>query len=73
MAGIFQFLETHNLGKVLAEPHLLANSGEKAKFLSGGEIPIVIAQALNSTIVFKTFRHLQSSSSRPSSAATISS
>ncbi len=53
--GFFQFLETHNLGKVLAEPHLLANSGEKAKFLSGGEIPIVIAQALNSTIVFKTF------------------
>jgi pilus assembly protein CpaC len=53
--GFFQFLEAHNLGKILAEPHLLANSGEKAKFLSGGEIPIVIAQALNSTIVFKTF------------------
>jgi Flp pilus assembly secretin CpaC len=53
--GFFQFLEDHSLGKVLAEPHLLANSGEKAKFLSGGEIPIVIAQALNSTIVFKTF------------------
>jgi pilus assembly protein CpaC len=53
--SFFQFLENHNLGKVLAEPHLLANSGEKAKFLSGGEIPIVIAQALNSTIVFKTF------------------
>ena len=49
------FSKHHNLGKVLAEPHLLANSGEKAKFLSGGEIPIVIAQALNSTIVFKTF------------------
>jgi Flp pilus assembly secretin CpaC len=53
--GFFQFLESHNLGKVLAEPHLLANSGEEAKFLSGGEIPIVIAQALNSSIVFKTF------------------
>jgi Flp pilus assembly secretin CpaC len=53
--AFFQFLEQHSLGKILAEPHLLANSGEKAKFLSGGEIPIVIAQALNSTIVFKTF------------------
>jgi pilus assembly protein CpaC len=51
----FQFLEQHDLGRILAEPHLLANSGEKAKFLSGGEIPIVIAQALNSTIVFKQF------------------
>ncbi|MGC1338880.1 MAG: pilus assembly protein N-terminal domain-containing protein [Candidatus Binataceae bacterium] len=53
--SFFQFLETHNLAKILAEPHLLANSGEQAKFLSGGEIPIVIAQALNTSIVFKQF------------------
>lgn len=53
--AFFQFLEQHSLGKILAEPHLLANSGESAKFLSGGEIPIVIAQALNSSIVFKQF------------------
>ena len=51
----FNFLEQHNLGKILAEPHLLANSGEKAEFLSGGEIPIVVAQALNTSIVFKQF------------------
>ncbi len=53
--GLFQFLETHNLAKLLAQPQLLANSGEEAKFLSGGEIPIVIAQALNTSIVFKQF------------------
>lgn len=53
--SFFQFLETHALAKILAEPHLLANSGEKAEFLSGGEIPIVIAQALNTSIVFKQF------------------
>ena len=53
--SFFQFLENHNLGKVLAQPHLLANSGETAKFLSGGEIPIVISQALNTSIVFKEF------------------
>ncbi|MGH7934400.1 MAG: type II and III secretion system protein family protein [Candidatus Binataceae bacterium] len=51
----FQFLESHNLAKILAEPHILANSGEKAEFLSGGEIPIVIAQALNTSIAFKQF------------------
>jgi Flp pilus assembly secretin CpaC len=51
----FQVLENHNLAKILAQPNLLANSGEKAKFLSGGEIPIVIAQALNTSIVFKEF------------------
>jgi pilus assembly protein CpaC len=53
--GYFQYLETHNLAKILAQPHLLANSGEEAKFLSGGEIPIVVAQALNTSIVFKQF------------------
>lgn len=53
--SFFQFLEEHQLARVLAQPQLLANSGETAKFLSGGEIPIVIAQALNTSIVFKQF------------------
>jgi pilus assembly protein CpaC len=55
MQGFFQYLEDHQLAKILAQPHLLANSGEEAKFLSGGEIPIVVAQALNTSIVFKQF------------------
>jgi pilus assembly protein CpaC len=55
LQGIFQYLEDHQLAKILAQPHLLANSGEEAKFLSGGEIPIVLAQALNTSIVFKQF------------------
>lgn len=53
--AMFQILEQHNLAKILAEPVLIAASGEQAKFLSGGEIPIVIAQALNTSIVFKQF------------------
>lgn len=53
--AFFEFLEVHNFAKILAEPHLLANSGEKAEFLSGGEIPIVLAQALNTSIVFKQY------------------
>jgi pilus assembly protein CpaC len=53
--GFFQYLEQHDMAKVLAQPHLLANTGEEAKFLSGGEIPIVITQALNTSIVFKQF------------------
>jgi len=55
LQGYFQYLENHQLAKILAQPHLLANSGEEAKFLSGGEIPIVIAQALNTSVVFKEF------------------
>jgi pilus assembly protein CpaC len=53
--AMFQFLENHQLAKILAQPMLIAASGEQAKFLSGGEIPIVIAQALNTSIVFKQF------------------
>ena len=53
--SLFQFFESHNLGRILAQPHLLANSGQSASFLSGGEIPIVLAQALNTSIVFKQF------------------
>jgi Flp pilus assembly secretin CpaC len=53
--NFFQFLESHSLGRILAQPHLLANSGQSASFLSGGEIPIVLAQALNTSIVFKDF------------------
>jgi pilus assembly protein CpaC len=50
-----EYLEQHQLARILAQPRLLANSGEQAEFLSGGEIPIVIAQALNTSIVFKKF------------------
>ncbi len=53
--AFFQYLEQHQMGRILAEPHLLANSGQEAKFLEGGEIPIVLAQALNTTIVFKQY------------------
>jgi pilus assembly protein CpaC len=51
----FQMLENHDLAKILARPNLLANSGEQANFLSGGEIPIVVAQALNTSIQWKTY------------------
>ncbi len=50
-----QLLEDHSLAKILAEPRLIAESGQEANFLSGGQIPIVISQALNTSIVFKQF------------------
>jgi len=39
-------LEENGLAKVLAEPSLATLSGQEAKFLAGGEIPIPIATAL---------------------------
>jgi pilus assembly protein CpaC len=53
--SFIQLLEQHDLAKILAEPRLIAESGQSAQFLSGGEIPIVISQALNTSIVFKQF------------------
>lgn len=37
-------LEKHGLAKTLAEPTLIALSGERASFLAGGEFPIPVAQ-----------------------------
>lgn len=49
-------LERNNLFKLLAEPNLVAMSGEEAEFLAGGEFPIPVnAQNDTITIEFKQF------------------
>src|SRR5262249_31611087 len=49
--GIYELfvnaLEENGIGKILAEPTLVARTGETAKFLSGGEVPIPVAQSLD--------------------------
>ncbi|MEE8310631.1 MAG: pilus assembly protein N-terminal domain-containing protein [Candidatus Binatia bacterium] len=55
IAILFKQLQDENLARVLAEPKLLARSGQEANFLSGGEIPIVITQNQDTTIEFKEF------------------
>ena len=58
LAVFLDALDERGLGKVLAEPTLLARSGETASFLVGGEVPIPIAQggAFGSiTVEFKDF------------------
>jgi pilus assembly protein CpaC len=54
----FQALHQKGLAKILAEPTLVARSGDAATFLVGGEVPIPVAQggAFGSiTIEFKDF------------------
>jgi pilus assembly protein CpaC len=57
--GIIQALESDGTIKTLASPNLVAVNGEQAHFLSGGEVPIPIAQGGSSnntvTIMFKEF------------------
>jgi len=57
--GIFanlSLLESNGMARVLAEPSLVALSGQSASFLAGGEIPIPVPQALGTTTIqFKPF------------------
>ncbi|MCA9188126.1 MAG: pilus assembly protein N-terminal domain-containing protein [Pirellulaceae bacterium] len=54
--GFVDALRRNNLVKVLAEPTLTTVSGRPARFISGGEFPILVPQALNSiTIQYKEF------------------
>ena len=49
-------LATENLVRDLAEPTLVTTSGEEAKFLAGGEIPVPVGQGLGQvSIVYKQF------------------
>ncbi|MDP9919948.1 pilus assembly protein CpaC [Variovorax boronicumulans] len=50
------FLEGNGMARVLAEPTLVAMSGQSASFLSGGELPVPVPQGLGSTAIdYKPF------------------
>ena len=55
LALTFQALEDSGLSKTLAEPNLIALSGETASFLAGGEFPIPVPDDDGITIEFKSF------------------
>lgn len=60
IGGLIKALERDGLFKLLAEPNLVAISGEQAEFLAGGEIPIPVPQSgvgnnTNITIEYKPF------------------
>ena len=44
LAAVIGMLDDYKVGKVLAQPTLVSLSGQKAQFLSGGEIPIPTPQ-----------------------------
>ncbi|MDP3937007.1 MAG: type II and III secretion system protein family protein [Deltaproteobacteria bacterium] len=64
-AAIIDLLHENGLARVLAEPNLIARSGQEASFLAGGEFPIPIVQNISSggtsssggaiTVQFKEF------------------
>ncbi|MCH9052270.1 MAG: type II and III secretion system protein family protein [Proteobacteria bacterium] len=57
---IFDALESKGLVKTLAEPNLMALSGETASFLAGGEFPIPVVESVGeggteASVEFKSF------------------
>jgi pilus assembly protein CpaC len=53
---LVQALEDRGLARRLAEPNLIALSGEKASFLAGGEVPIPVAAEDNRvTVTYKEY------------------
>lgn len=59
MGAVVQALQARNVLQILAEPNLMAISGQKATFLAGGEFPFPIVQPSQGytavTIQFKPF------------------
>jgi len=45
-------LQSNGMARVLAEPTLVALSGQSASFLSGGEIPVPVPQGLATTTIY---------------------
>jgi pilus assembly protein CpaC len=42
--AFFNILKQQGLGRILAEPNLVATSGQEASFLAGGEFPVPVPQ-----------------------------
>jgi len=56
LTASLEFLESEGLGRILAEPRLVTQSGQQASFLAGGEFPVPMAGDDNEIdIVFKEF------------------
>ena len=55
ISGFLDILKENGLAKILAEPNLVASSGQKAEFLAGGEFPIPVPQRENLSITFKKY------------------
>ncbi len=56
MGILLEALETKGVVRTLAEPNLVALSGQEAKFLAGGEYPVPVAQEDGTiTVEFKPF------------------
>ncbi len=52
---LLEALEERNLVRTLAEPNLVALTGQEAQFLAGGELPVPVSDEDGVTVEFKPF------------------
>jgi pilus assembly protein CpaC len=59
LSGMIDLLATQSQATILAEPNLVAMSGETASFLAGGEIPVITPQAgLTGSTIAVTYKQV---------------
>ncbi len=58
LSGFIDLLASQGEANVLAEPNLVAMSGETANFLAGGEIPVIAPQASNTAAISVTYKQI---------------
>jgi Flp pilus assembly secretin CpaC len=73
ITALVTFLETNGMASILAQPKILALSGQNAVFQVGGEIPIRIVTSFSAEVEFKAFGTLVNFLPRISKMATSSS
>jgi pilus assembly protein CpaC len=52
---LLEALETKGMVRTLAEPNLVALSGQEASFLAGGEVPVPVSTGDGTTVTYKQF------------------
>jgi pilus assembly protein CpaC len=58
LTAFIDFLATQNEATILAEPNLIAMSGETASFLAGGEIPVIAPQGGITNTIAVTYKQV---------------
>jgi pilus assembly protein CpaC len=58
LTAFIDFLATQNEATILAEPNLIAMSGETASFLAGGEIPVIAPQGGITNTITVTYKQV---------------
>jgi pilus assembly protein CpaC len=53
--ALVRLMNKHGLSKTLAEPTLVALSGQQAEFHAGGEVPVILVTANNISVEFKDY------------------